>query len=215
MLRTKVKASAITNLTDARYFSAWEVDWLGFQLDPGSPHYIQPAVMNAIREWVEGPKVVGEFGLQNAAEMAEAIELLRLDAIQAGMFIPPQTLIELESPVPVIKEVVIGPDTRDTDLEEFFSAFAPLVQVFLVDLSRAGIDWRRFRESRFMLSPGALRRLCSDYPVLLQIGLEPALLDEILDALPLYGFNLQGGEEEQTGVKSFDELDRIFELLEC
>ena len=39
------------------------------------------------------------------------------------------------------------------------------------------------------------------------------VLKELLE-LPLYGLVLKGGDEELTGVKSFDELDEIFDLLE-
>ena len=50
---------SITNLTDARYFSAWEVEWLGFNLSQGEENAISPLQVAAMREWVEGPKIVG------------------------------------------------------------------------------------------------------------------------------------------------------------
>ena len=49
MLKTKVKASSITNLTDARYFAAWGVNWLGFDLRQGSDTYVQPQLVHAIK----------------------------------------------------------------------------------------------------------------------------------------------------------------------
>jgi len=39
-------------------------------------------------------------------------------------------------------------------------------------------------------------------------------LSEILLLENLVGINVVGGEEEKVGVKSFDELDEIFEALE-
>ncbi len=71
MLKTLVKASNITNLTDARYFSALEVEWLGYHLEKGAETYIEPQNIIAIKEWVEGPKTVGEFGLQSKADFRE------------------------------------------------------------------------------------------------------------------------------------------------
>ena len=37
---------------------------------------------------------------------------------------------------------------------------------------------------------------------------------EILEIPNLQGINVKGGEEEKVGVKSFDELDEIFEAIE-
>ncbi|MBK6622216.1 MAG: hypothetical protein IPG32_15540 [Saprospirales bacterium] len=64
MLKTLVKASSISNLTDARYFSAWEVKWLGYCLDPDSPDFVRPDQLQAIRSWVDSVELIGEFGKQ-------------------------------------------------------------------------------------------------------------------------------------------------------
>ena len=61
MLKIKVKASQITNLTDARYFAAKEVEWLSFDFTEGSSTYIDPMKARAMFDWVEGPCIVGEF----------------------------------------------------------------------------------------------------------------------------------------------------------
>jgi len=106
MLKTRVKASQITNLTDARYFAAWEVEWLGFNFDKGSENYIQPQVMKAIKEWVEGPKMVGEFSFSSAEDIRIAKEMLELDMVQVGMFVEEETFKALDG-IPVIKEIFI------------------------------------------------------------------------------------------------------------
>jgi len=84
MLKLSVKASQITNLTDARYFAAREVEWLGFNLDTGSENAIPPQQISAIKEWVEGPKIVVEFGLQSPDEIKQAVDYFDLDAIQVA-----------------------------------------------------------------------------------------------------------------------------------
>ena len=60
MLKAKIKISQITNLTDARYFAAWGVDFLGFDINPDSDHFTPPSVVAEISEWVEGPLMVLE-----------------------------------------------------------------------------------------------------------------------------------------------------------
>ena len=66
MLKTKIKANSITNLTDARYFAAWEVEWLGFNLNPGESIALQQ--VPAIKDWVDGVKIVGELSQPSPEE---------------------------------------------------------------------------------------------------------------------------------------------------
>ncbi|MBP6828235.1 MAG: N-(5'-phosphoribosyl)anthranilate isomerase, partial [Saprospiraceae bacterium] len=77
-----IKASRITNLTDARYFAAKEVDFLGFNLEEGTEDYLDPIYMKAIREWVEGPQIVGEFSAGSADVVREYASFFGLDAVQ-------------------------------------------------------------------------------------------------------------------------------------
>ncbi len=74
----KIKANSIQNLTDARYFAAWNVTWMGFSLEPGSEQYCAPQDVQEIKGWLVGPQFVGEFGLsQTAKEIRAAVELLQ------------------------------------------------------------------------------------------------------------------------------------------
>jgi hypothetical protein len=38
-------------------------------------------------------------------------------------------------------------------------------------------------------------------------------LPKILDTLHIYGLILRGGEEEKVGFKSYEELDKIFDVI--
>jgi len=60
MLKLKVAALSITNLTDARYFAAYGVEWMGFQLDQDHESYIGNDAILEIMNWVEGPKFLLE-----------------------------------------------------------------------------------------------------------------------------------------------------------
>ena len=80
-----IKASRITSLTDARYFAAKEVDYLGFNLEEGTENYLDPMHMKAIREWVEGPKILGEFATATPHFAAEAAAFFELDAVQLNL----------------------------------------------------------------------------------------------------------------------------------
>lgn len=213
MLRTKVKASAINNLTDARYFAALEVTWLGFRLDPGHEHYVQPQIVKAIREWVDGVEIVGEFELQTANDIRTAADLLELDAIQVGMFTPVETLIELQSSRPVIKEIVVEADTTSAVLEDTLEQFAPYCALFLLDFAKSGLNWADLQAGAYALTHQDLQSICAQYPILLAMDLSPDGLRKVLDTLPVAGLCFTGGEEEKVGYKSFDELDELLEAI--
>lgn len=213
MLITKIKASPITNLTDARYFAAREVDWIGFDFRVGSETYIAPAMMSAIREWVGGVQCIGEFELETALEIQALIQDLQLDAIQMGMLSSLETLVALQTSVPVFKEIVIDFDTSPSALHAQLALFQPWVAAFVLDFQKNGIEWEALQQGiPFPLQQ--LQAITNDFRVLLHINLQPKVLKNILEMLQLYGLCVKGGEEEKTGFKSFEEMDDIFEILE-
>jgi len=55
VLARKVIVQNITNLTDARYFAAWGVDYLSFNMNAESEYYLPWEKISEIIEWVEGP----------------------------------------------------------------------------------------------------------------------------------------------------------------
>ena len=57
----KIKASKIENLTDARYFAAQGVEYLGFDLTNIEENQEKYRTIHAIKEWVEGVQFVGEY----------------------------------------------------------------------------------------------------------------------------------------------------------
>ncbi|MCB0588955.1 MAG: N-(5'-phosphoribosyl)anthranilate isomerase, partial [Phaeodactylibacter sp.] len=134
MLKTKVKASSVTNLTDARYFAAWEIEWLGFNFDPGSEAYIQPQAAQAIKEWIDGVKVAGEFGLQSFEEILTAVDMLELDGVQIGRFGSIETLKALhENEVPILLETVVEDAGKLREAAAAFPQTAPYVEAFILN----------------------------------------------------------------------------------
>ncbi|HPH17707.1 MAG TPA: hypothetical protein PLE32_02990 [Haliscomenobacter sp.] len=208
----KIKAGSITNLTDARYFSAWEVEWLGFNLSEGEENAIAPMQLAAIREWVEGPKIVGEFSLSPKEEILHYVAELQLDAVQVGMFTDLATVMDLSYQLPVIKEIVVEKTTTVGDIEFMLSHFAPHVTYFLLNFDKGGFNWDQVQKGEILNVP-VLQDFCQNFPILLGIGVASTELKSMLELLQPLGLNLLGGEEEKIGVKSFDDVDEIFEHL--
>lgn len=102
-LRTFVKVSTISNLSDARYCAGMGVDLLGFCVVEGQDQYIKPAHFQEIRGWVTGPKIVAEaYGLTDPSKIESILEHYKPDYLEIGV----NELAVLSSfPIPVILAV--------------------------------------------------------------------------------------------------------------
>ena len=176
MLKTRIKASQITNLTDARYFAARDVEWLGFNLDAGTDNFIHPQNIKAIKEWLEGPKIVGEFGMQDSSEINAAIDFLDLDVVQVGMFADVSSL-DLKD-AKLIKEIVIEQETDYYDLRTTLESDSAHVDIFLLNYSKNNISWNDIASKH-----QALKEICNRFKVILSIDFELDQLEEILQTI--------------------------------
>ena len=58
MLKTVVKISNVTNLSDARYCAGMGVEMLGFSIDEAAETYVDLKKFNDIRSWIAGVQIV-------------------------------------------------------------------------------------------------------------------------------------------------------------
>jgi len=85
MNNIKIKASQVSNLTDARYFAALGVDYLGFKLDLSHEERLSEALFHGIKEWVEGPKIVAEIGKTPLDLIHQIFNAEDYDVIQSAL----------------------------------------------------------------------------------------------------------------------------------
>lgn len=169
--------------------------------------------MLAIREWVGGVLSVGEFGMASGDDLMSAAVNYRLDAVQVGMFTPLETLESLQGQITIFREVVVQPDSTATSLRAEIQRAAHLVENTVLSFLPGRISWRQLRAGK-PFDVEELQALCHDFQVFLELQWDSATLEEALRLVKPYGIVLHGGDEEKTGVKSFDELDELFEILE-
>jgi len=213
MLNIQTKASQIANLTDARYFSAMGVDWLEFNLDKGSSNYIDPNSLLAIKEWVEGPKFVGQFGLHNVDEVNEAIKLFSFDAVLLPNFFPLEDLDKLSETI-IIQEFVVEVEEKRGSLNTLEDRI-PKVNYLQLDFEKNGFSWGDIQNGQAPVSIQQLTELQQKIPFFLAVkSLQDQDLEQIYKLLPDAIICMRGGEEEKVGFKSFDELDELFETME-
>ena len=214
MLATKVLASGITHLTDARYFAAWEVDYLAFPIGEGVAESISWDYLNALREWVEGPTIVAELGkIEDAAVAAELLLQQKIDTALVSSFAPATAPEKLhEAGIKVIVHVPVAGHQSSDDIAEVIAEH-PKAVLILLDFEHGGITWNDLVAGHPFGLP-ALTEILNNHPCLLQIGLDGANPQELKDAHPVVGLAVRGSSEEKVGYKSFDDLDDLFEALE-
>lgn len=209
-LKCGVKAASVTNLTDARYFAAYGVNYLGFNLEQGTENAISPTMVAAFRDWIEGPILVGEFGAMSTQELVSLAEQLDLQAIQVGVFAPLEEL-KAATKLPIIQELVLSEDLAIDELVSIMQNNAENVEAFVLNTSVNNFSWEQIKSDALLLK--FLKDSCTNYPIYIDLVALADDVEELLENLKPRGLQVRGGEEEAVGIKSFEELDDWFDVL--
>lgn len=202
MINKKIKGSHITNLTDARYFAAWGAEWLGFCVDTLSNNYMLPEEIIEIKDWIDGCKITLEFGIQDFNEINALVEKIKPQAIE----IPIQSYHkDFES---LDTEIILRIDSIDSMSSILIN---PNIY-FLIAFSELQLTWDKIKVNTELLN--LLKSLAVQVNLIVDLDFSKNNIKEIVEKIPFYAINLKGGEEEKVGLKSFDELDEILEVLE-
>jgi len=192
-LKTNVIATDITNLTDARYFAAWGVQYMSYAIDDTHPSFIGQEGIKEIIDWVEGPINLGQLsGLSVPITAAQIYTDLGLQGLVCGPFISADTTYTISPKV--WKEVT------DISLLEGMSE-----ELLIVKLPH---------DADLQAVTPALKATAASNEVYLDGIPSVEVLASVLDSVKPAGIVLRGGEEEKVGFKSYDELDQFFEWLE-
>jgi phosphoribosylanthranilate isomerase len=194
MQKPQVLAKNINNLTDARYFSAMGVDYLGFELSASNAESVAPALVKQLKGWVTGPECIGSFsGFESVDKIKELMLSAELDGVCLEAFAPEglgevlsSALIFREAPVQILGEITLDPTERliinYRDVQELESALIQYPDLY-------------------------------NYKLWLDGPMDQSLFDS--GVFPrTEGIVVRGGEEEKIGFKSYEELDFIFDQLE-
>jgi phosphoribosylanthranilate isomerase len=201
-LKTVVKVSEINNLSDARYCAGMGVEMLGFSLDENHPKFIELAKLREIALWISGVKVVGEFTGENVENINYLAHELKLDYVQLNHPIKSELVVQIKKPI--IQKLNLD-EYNLQETENFLNQYKNYVQYFLLENNQ--------NNSLDKLT-SSLKSWCSNYPIILGIGIKNENLNFILNDIKPVGIELRGGNEIKPGLKSFDELSSILELLE-
>lgn len=198
-LKTLVKVSGITNLSDARYCAGMGVEFLGFSPDSSTTNYMELSKYKEIVGWLSGTKYVGEL----TQALPENLEAYDFDALQ----IHDENLISevklLTKPIFFVFEI-----KETVDFENFTTIarqFHADVDYFLLKSTRQ--SWEEHLHD--------LKNLCTEFPIILDFtDITAENVNTVLEQLQPDGIGLQGEEEISPGLKDFDGLADVLEALE-
>ncbi|MBD2702359.1 N-(5'-phosphoribosyl)anthranilate isomerase [Spirosoma sp. BT702] len=202
-LKTLVKISNVTNLSDARYCAGMGVDMLGFSMDAGAPEYVDPKKFEEIKSWVAGVQIVGETTSIDPEQIEQLLATYQPDVLQVdeAALLPYLTTFE--------RPLILRVDLSQMTLDQLDT---------LVRTSTSGADYILL-ESNTSLHFDAdfkeiLQHLAARYPILLGTGVSVENVHELLADLPVRGIALSGGDEERPGNREFGELMDVLEAIE-
>ena len=205
MLKTFVKISNVTNLSDARYCAGMGVEMLGFSVDEFSDHYIVPKKYAEIRAWIAGVKLVAESAETDPQKLLTTLANYEFDALQVQ---DPDLLLYLKSELekPLLLRVDVDHYEAD-ELDALMSRYATEVEFFLLESEQNAPltdGWQSY-----------LRTLSKEYPILVGFGLENGVfVAEAIASTQIRGIALRGSEEIRPGYKDFGSLMDILESLD-
>ncbi|MEX0881975.1 MAG: phosphoribosylanthranilate isomerase [Cyclobacteriaceae bacterium] len=200
-----MKISNVNNLSDARYCAGMYVNLLGFSLEEQDEYYVPPTQFKEITDWLSGLQYVAEFKTSHPDNILNTLkQYAHFDLIQIEEFAHLQMLYHTNYPLIYKAEI-----DSDKDLDT------------LINLSPT------FREHNILLnletnmgyglSPshiGLLKDLASRCEVLLGFGFDENNVEKVISETRVKGISMRGGHEIKPGIKDFDELADILEVLE-
>ena len=196
-LKTLVKVSNITNLSDARYCAGMGVEMIGFVMDKHAIDYISPEKMKEIKSWVAGVLTVGETQSDDYEEVKGFVQAYEIDVLQISDASLLPHIADLGKPI------ILKLDFDSVYFEEYLERYAQFVEFFLVDGGELS-DFAKY----------TLKKYAYNYPIVLDFGITADNVNELLEEMNLHGIALKGSNEIRPGSKDYDELRDILELIE-
>ena len=190
MLITKVKAGAVSTLSDARFFAGMGVDWLGFNVNPLSESFVNAELYKSLVGWVSGPKRVIEIPKQlDTASISKLMNDYLPECIEVD-------LDEIEN--------------FNYNLPIFARAHPGNIQANKITCS---VKYLILEMGDDPLQHVDLIKSTADRTEIL-VGVSPKLkeIKRVLKELPISGIALRGSKELQTGIKEYDYAEMLESL---
>ncbi|HYG38168.1 MAG TPA: phosphoribosylanthranilate isomerase [Cytophagales bacterium] len=194
-LSTFVKISSINNLSDARYCAGMGVDLIGFCMDKRHPNYVSPLQYKEITGWVTGVKTVAEIEDCPIEEVLELLKEYKFNYLEVKNIEILQKLSSLEKPFIYKLNIneMVSPPVHDH------------IHYYLVEGNNETFSKEEIRN---------IKEFSSKHSLIVSCGENKSIIKTLLNNTKIKGIELKGGDEISPGLKDFDGLSEILEMLE-
>ena len=186
MLKTNIYASSITNLSDARYFAAYGVTYLGFRWNK----FMSWESIKTMARWVEGVQIVIEFeDYKSYSDNKDEVVSSGIQSIRI--------LNNIENKKVDSDSFLVSCDIYDTP--------HPYGEIVLkINKEYSEINTSMLREIEYW---------CQINKTWLELPTYSKSIGSLVEATNPYGIVVHGGDEERTGIRDYDQLDSMMEHL--
>ena len=193
MLKTKVILSDVTNLSDARYASGMGVDYIGFNINTDSNHYVTAEEVKMITDWLSGVKIIGDMG--------------STDNSIANNYAPDYIQTN-------IKDLIENADNSIFTLDFNLEKQDQIAQIMLELKDKVAFFVLKVENIDLLPSKNHLIKLCGDYNIFLSTNYTDDNISLVLNEIKPMGIVIYGSREEQPGLSSYDGIADILEQIE-
>lgn len=197
-LKTFVKISNVSNLSDARYCAGMMVDIIGFNIDPGTDTYISETDFSEITDWVAGVEFVGEFHEATEEQIRQSVKSYPVNYIE----ISDLNLVEKVGLLgkPLIVRLSINTEDELTQLKSTLSYLDELAKIVLLKSDNSALFEQI--DSQIGYYNGNLK-LLKGYDI-----------TTTNDLAKYPGIELEATQEERPGYKDYGQIMEVLELIE-
>ena len=198
-LKCFVKVGSVNNLSDARYFSAMNVDLIGFKLDENNNDSINLESLKEIRNWISGVGIIGEFSNSNNDYINDIIKNFSFDYIQIDY---PHNLEKIEFDKKKIilninKSNKINTKKKIDDLLKNYS------DIFLLNIDFENEETLTLYNKLFE----------NNFKVLNGFNLSIPFIKVMIKKKSFYGISIKGNNEIRPGYKDYSSFSNLLEFL--
>jgi len=184
--KLKIKAGNISHLTDARYFAAYGMEWMGFNFKTNDVNKIDIETAKTIIDWIEGPQIIAEFDQLNLDYIFQTCHQLQINNIQ----------------LPIEHFT-----TELNDYEVFWKGKASHLNK--MEAFHKNVLVENFSDVEIV--KGILQK---NENTIISLNENLELSKSIIQLPNLKAIEICGSSEDATGLKAFDAINNLFEWLE-
>jgi len=204
-LKTFVKISTVNNLSDARYCAGMYVDLMGFCLEAHQADFVSPRQYTEITNWLSGPAYVAEFDSYHPEKVLQTLSdypSFSFIQVTQEVFLP---LLQNSGYQLILKKNI----SSASDLQALVGLSHQLSEHEIHLLLESDQSISLTDEDLNLIS-----ELATNCALILGFGLDKTNVERVVQQTKVTGISLRGGDEIKPGLKDFDELADILEVLE-